>query len=122
MAENDDFLRFIKALRPSYKPPSRQLARKLLNDEYLKVNSCDICTKMILLIFLSGQDIDKKAINKSLGLILQMDGWWNIRKHSIINVVVCTPKPYFIKSYNTETESHTAEYLMKIVEEQILIR
>jgi hypothetical protein len=49
-----------------------------------------------------------------------MDGWSNIKRNSIINIVVCTPKPYFIKGYETGSERHTALKLTNIMDEQII--
>jgi len=62
----------------------------------------------------------ERAIKESIGLTLEMDGWSNIKRNSIINIVVCTPKPYFIKGYETGSERHTALKLTDIMDEQII--
>jgi hypothetical protein len=49
-----------------------------------------------------------------------MDGWSNIKRNSIINIVVCTPKPFFIKGYETGSERQTDLKLTDIMDEQII--
>ena len=48
------------------------------------------------------------------------DGWSNIRNEPIINFVVSQPKPIFWKSFHTDLQSHTREYIateiLKVIE------
>lgn len=61
--ENDYWIQFFKALRPSFIPPSRHLiSNKLLDDEY---------TQMSI-------NVNKK-VNEAFVFGIQIDGWSNIR-------------------------------------------
>ena len=59
------------------------------------------------------------AASDSVGLMC--DGWSNIRNETIINFVVSQPKPMFWKSFHTDLQSHTGEYIatemLKVFEE-----
>lgn len=57
------------------------------------------------------------AAAKSLTII--SDGWSNIRRDAIVNIVVATPKPLLFKVIETTTERHTAEYFAKVLGEVI---
>lgn len=46
------------------------------------------------------------------------DGWSNVRNESIINFVT-SPKPVFYKSLQTLTQSHTGNYMAKVIIELI---
>ena len=49
------------------------------------------------------------------------DGWSNIRNELVINFVVSQPKPVFWKSFRTDLQNHTGEYIsteiLKVIEE-----
>ncbi|CAH2016519.1 unnamed protein product, partial [Acanthoscelides obtectus] len=47
----------------------------------------------------------------ALGVGLQCDGWSNRRNESIINFIITTPTPIFFKTFTTDTNRHTAEYM-----------
>lgn len=49
-------------------------------------------------------------INESNSLSIMADGWSNIRTESIVNFVITTPTPIFIKSLETKTERHTGNF------------
>ena len=48
------------------------------------------------------------------------DGWSNIRNEPIISFVVSQPKPIFWKSFHTDVQSYTGEYIatkiLKVIE------
>ena len=52
---------------------------------------------------------------------LTCDGWSDIRNEPISNFVVSLPKPIFWKSFHTDLQSHTGEYIateiLKVIEE-----
>jgi hypothetical protein len=48
-------------------------------------------------------------------LTLVSDGWTDNTGNSIINVLFCTPKPFFFKSVTSNCESHTGEYISNIL-------
>ncbi|XP_063378654.1 uncharacterized protein LOC134674740 [Cydia fagiglandana] len=86
-------------MNPSYGLPSRKrLATSLLDEEYSEVQS-DIVSK----------------INQASVIHLSIDGWSNLRKESILNVILYAPKPYFYKFIETKEQRHTAEYLCEEV-------
>ena len=54
-------------------------------------------------------------IETGYGLSLVIDGWTNIRNESILDIIICTPKPIFYKSIPTGITSHSAEDLLNYV-------
>ena len=60
------------------------------------------------------------TITASHSVRLMCDGWSNIRNEPIINFVVSQTKPIFWKSFHTELQSHTGEYIateiLKVIE------
>ena len=59
------------------------------------------------------------AASDSVGLM--SDGWSSIRNEPITNFVVSQPEPIFWKSFHTDLQSHTREYIatevLKVIEE-----
>ncbi|KAJ8969152.1 hypothetical protein NQ314_001893 [Rhamnusium bicolor] len=91
--------RFFKKLRPSFVLPTRYLlANRLLNDEYDRVQV----------------QVEEK-LRQSESLSLQCDGWSNLRNESVINFIIITPDPLFVKTVLTKTERHTGDYLESII-------
>ncbi|CAH1967940.1 unnamed protein product [Acanthoscelides obtectus] len=56
-------------------------------------------------------------ISEANALGLQCDGWSNRRNESIINFIITTPTPIFFKTFTTDTNRHTAEYMAEKIEE-----
>lgn len=84
-------------LQPSYKLPSRKyLSTTLLDETYSEME----------------KEITER-LNSGSDLHLQLDGWSNIRNEGIINFLVSTPEPAFVKYLNTESNRHTSEYIAK---------
>ncbi|XP_063629642.1 uncharacterized protein LOC134801044 [Cydia splendana] len=85
----------LQLLRANFNPPSRKmLSTVLLEEEY--------------------EDVKQKVTEKiedANDLHIAADGWTNIRKDSILNIIIYTPKPYFHSSIDTQNNRHTAEYL-----------
>ena len=47
------------------------------------------------------------------GLTLATDGWSNQRREPIVNFVLLTPRPFFIKAIETGEERHTSTFMAK---------
>lgn len=102
-AENEHLKKFITMLRSSYTGPSReQLRTKLLDSVY------DECKETL-------------ASNlKDQKVTLIQDGWSNIHNQSIIGTCLHNgTNSFFIRSVETGSEKKTAEYCVKIAEEEI---
>jgi hypothetical protein len=51
-------------------------------------------------------------LERASNITLASDGWSNIRRESVLNFVLCFPKPImFYDAKYTGVESHTAEYI-----------
>ena len=92
VVENPYWLEFIKTIQPAYISPNRRnLANNLLDAEY---------------------QVEQQDLNTTLANItLASDGWSNIRRESVLNFVLCLPKPVFYDAKYTGAESHTAEFI-----------
>lgn len=98
-----DWKEFFGELRPSFTLPTReQLSNELLDETYQRVSDAAI-----------------KHIEKSNYVTLVIDGWTNVNKDAIINVVAMTPAPVFLKSIDTKGVCKNVEYMYGIVEEAI---
>ena len=97
-------MKFCHTLRPSFVLPSLyQLKTTYLDREYEdKQKSMD------------------EAIEEAIGVTIVIDGWSNVRRDDIVNIILCTPKPYFHSSINTGDNSKTAVYLKTIIDPIIL--
>ncbi|CAG8813584.1 27945_t:CDS:2 [Gigaspora margarita] len=91
--ENDDIKAFFSRALPYFKLPTRySLSNSLLTKEYSDLNT-----------------VINYLLNETQFLCLVTDGWSNIRKDSIINFMITTPKPLFYKSVHTKEDQHTAQ-------------
>ena len=105
MVENPHWKSFFNAIRPAYVVPSRyKISEPLLESEYDEIKVETVATI---------------AATDSVGLMC--DGWSNIRNEPIIYFVVSQPKPIFWKSFLTDLQSHTGEYIatekLKVIED-----
>lgn len=95
MVDHPAWKTFFKSLRPSYTLPSRKVvATKLLDEKFDNM-----------------QTSLESNLEKSSNMHLQCDGWSNIRNEAIINFIITTPEPVFVKYLDTKENRHTAEYL-----------
>lgn len=100
MVKHPLWLKVFKRLRPSYRLPSRRkLSTSQVDKEYAAVE----------------RNVND-MLNESKNLNLQLDGWSNIRNEGILNFLVTTPKPVFVKFVNTKDNRHTGEYLANEIE------
>ncbi|UZO00531.1 uncharacterized protein OCT59_011654 [Rhizophagus irregularis] len=101
--ENPLVIQFFKCLRPSFKLPNRRkLAGDLLNDVYDEVKL----------------QTDEQ-ISKANTLYMVSDGWSNINQESVQNFIICTPKPVFFNATFSGEESHTGEWILNEIIQQI---
>ncbi|XP_055716727.1 uncharacterized protein LOC129810342 isoform X1 [Phlebotomus papatasi] len=103
MFENKYWREALRIVNPNFQPPTRkQLAGKLLEEEYQR----------------RLKTVDTK-IQEANNLSIMCDGWSNVRNEGIINVIITTPTPVFVKSVQTGTNSQTADYIANILTETI---
>ena len=105
VVENPHWKSIFNAIRPAYVVPSKyKISEPLLDSEYDKIKAETVATI---------------AASDSVGL--ESDKWSNIRNVPITNFVVSQPKPIFWKSFHTDLQSHTGEYIateiLKVIEE-----
>lgn len=93
--DNQNWHHVFNLLRPCYKIPSPfVLGERLLNTEYLRV-----------------QDKVKNKINSAVSLGVMSDSWSNVRNEGIVNFIVTTPEPVFLKAVAPGTQRETGEYI-----------
>ena len=101
--ENPLVIQFFNYLRPSFKLPNRKkIANKLLDKVYEEVKI----------------QADEQ-ISKATTLCMISDGWSNINRESVQNFVICTPKPFFFDATFSGKESHTAEWVVNQITQQM---
>ncbi|XP_044007559.1 uncharacterized protein LOC122852060 [Aphidius gifuensis] len=100
LTENPLWIKYFKAIRPSLILPSRN---KLSNDEvYNEMNN-----KV------------KELIKKAPAVGIQCDGWSNVNSQGVINFIVTTHAPLFVKSVATGTNSHNSDYIAQEINKVI---
>lgn len=98
--KDEHLMQFCKVLRPSFVLPSlHQLKSTFLDQEYDEVKK-----------------LMDHAIDEANGVTIVIDGWSNVRRDDIVNIILCTPKPYFYSSINTQDNQKTAVYLKSLVD------
>ncbi|GAB0096399.1 hypothetical protein DMENIID0001_119050 [Sergentomyia squamirostris] len=101
--ENQYFKDFVHQLNPDFKMPSRRkIGGKHVDDKYTNVRK--IC---------------EERINASPTLGIMADTWTNIRGEGMMNIIITTPQPYFVRSLNLGVESKTAEFIRSLLDEDI---
>lgn len=94
---------FIKKLRPSYKLPTVHcLSNQLLDDTFASVN-----------------DVEKEAVSQVPAMTLQLDGWTDINRASLVNVGLYAGRPVFLKSVDQGVRRHDAKFIANTVIETI---
>ncbi|GBC39627.2 ribonuclease H-like domain-containing protein [Rhizophagus irregularis DAOM 181602=DAOM 197198] len=105
VVEHPFFINFIKELNAGYNTPTREvLVNQLLERELAQVN------------FKVNSELEKET-----NLTLAFDGWTSGTHHSIWNFIVMTPshKEYLYQLSDLSENSHTAEYLVTVIEKVI---
>jgi hypothetical protein len=102
--DNPFFKQFMDKARPSYKLPARneKFAKKLIPAEFERVK----------------QAVDK-ATNQSDFLALTSDGWTDVARNRLINVIVHTPKPYLFSSIDATAEVHSGQFIAELLSAEI---
>ena len=99
IVENDHWIDFFKKLKPNFNLPSRyELSNRLLSQEFARVEG----------------RVEQRVATAPC-LALQMDGWSNIRRQSIVNVVLNTPEPSFFETIATGADRHTGENIAQLI-------
>lgn len=103
LTENPLWIKYFKAIRPSLILPSRnKLSNELLDNVYNDMNN-----KV------------KEQIEKALAVGIQCDGLSNVNNQGVINFIVTTPAPLFIKSVATGANSHNSDYIAQEINKVI---
>ncbi|XP_074106158.1 uncharacterized protein LOC141531947 [Cotesia typhae] len=99
LVENDYLKKFLKLSSPGYIPPSKdQLSGRLLDEEYQLLKS-----------------VMKNKLENANSLTILSDGWTDINRCSIINIVFMAPEPIFYKAIDASSESHTGTFIAGIL-------
>ena len=80
------WIKFFAKLRPKFEVPTKhELSNRLLDKSFEKVSS-----------------LTEDYICKADYISIVIDGWTNVRKDSIINIIAMTLSPIFLKSIDTK--------------------
>ena len=94
IVENPAFNRFVSILNPNYKLPTRRsITEKFVPETYNAI-------KVVV----------EDSIRKTNFVSLSTDGWTDVRKNAIVNVVVHLPTPLLLKSVDTGLNSHSGMF------------
>ena len=94
LTTNIHWKRFFQVIRPAYTVPSRyMLSNNLLDSEYYRLQ----------------EKVNETTDNSDCFCIIS-DGWSNTRNEGLINFLLTTPLPVFLKSVDTNTNKHTGAY------------
>ena len=95
---------FFQVIRTAHTAPSRyMLSNDLLESEYNRV-----------------QEKVMESIDNPDCVCTISDGWSNIRKESLINFLLTTPKPVFLKSVDNKTNKLTRVYIGEEIKNVIM--
>jgi hypothetical protein len=90
---------FFAKIRPGWKPPTRyMLSTGLLDRTELEVKH-----------YIS------EAIERAPNLSLQLDGWSDVNRSSLINVALYAGQPIFLKSVEPGAQRHDADFIAKTI-------
>lgn len=101
---NPFFKMFIAKLRPAYKLPAR-------NEKFSKV--------LVPAEFARVQKLVEDATNKADFLSLSSDGWKDVSRNKLINVIVHTPKPYLYSTIDVTQDSLTGQFICDLLSAEI---
>ena len=105
IVEHPFWISFFNKMRPAYKVPSRYvMSHTLLDREDGRIS-----------------DFVSMKIAQAECVAIISDGWTNVNNTPIVNFIISTPEPVFLKSVTTGENRHTGEYiaqlLMEVIEE-----
>ena len=94
---------FFTKLRPAYRLPTRYvLSHTLLDREDKRISN-----------------LVSVKIAQAECLAIVSDGWTSVNNTPIVNFVITTPEPVFLKSVTTGENSHTGQYIAQLLRETI---
>jgi len=103
IVENPFWISFFSKLRPAYKVPSRYvMSHTLLDREDGRIS-----------------EFVKMKIAQAECVAIISDGWTNVNNTPIVNFMISTPEPVFLKSVITGENRHTGEYIAQLLMEVI---
>lgn len=103
IVDNPFWISFLKKLRPAYTLPSRYvLSHTLLDREDKRISDLVLVT-----------------IAQAECLAIVSDGWTSINNTPIVNFMITTPEPVFLKSVTTGENRHTGQYIAQLLLEVI---
>ncbi|XP_059589234.1 uncharacterized protein LOC132252439 [Alligator mississippiensis] len=103
ITENQYWKEHYKLIHPSYKLPSLyHLSHSLLDREYDRVQTMVI-----------------QRIGQGESLTLMSDGWTDIQGNPLLNIMLATSEPIFLKTIATKSSCHTCEYIVKLLSKEI---
>jgi len=91
-------------MRPLYKLPAR-------NEKFAKV--------LVPAEFKRVEEIVGKATNNADFLSLSSDGWKDVSRNKLINVIVHTPKPFLYSTIDVTQDSCTGELIKELLSAEI---
>jgi hypothetical protein len=102
--DNPFWMQFIRKLRPAYKSPTTRQFATLLSREYeqSKLTVTDV-------------------INNADFVSLTSDGWTDVSRNRLINVIAHTPDPLFYDTIDATMESHTGDLICELLASRIEI-
>jgi len=100
-SRNPYLIDFITKLRPSYRLPTPHSL------------SCGLLDKA----FTGAGDIIEQAVSNAPALTLQVDGWSDINRASIVNVAMYAGRPLFLKSIDPGMQRHDARFIANTIVE-----
>ena len=105
IVEHPFWISFFNKMRPAYKVPSRYvMSHTLLDREDGRIS-----------------DFVSMKIAQAECVAIISDGWTNVNNTPIVNFIISTPEPVFLKIVTTGENRHTGEYiaqlLMEVIEE-----
>ncbi|GET50620.1 ribonuclease H-like domain-containing protein [Rhizophagus irregularis DAOM 181602=DAOM 197198] len=102
---NPWFIDMIKALEPGYDPPSR----RVLNGTLLEAELSRVNARV------------NNELEKESNFTIALDGWTDPRGNSLWAFILLTPsrKEYLLQLEDLSKNSHTAEYLSKVINDII---
>ena len=98
-ADNKHLDAFFSKLGVPFRPPSRF-----------------VITSRILPSMFAEANIEKnRLLDESPALTLVLDAWTNVRSNGVVNMMICTPEPVFLKSLETEDRHHNADFFTEVI-------
>src|SRR6218665_3067487 len=100
IVENPFWISFFNKLRPAYKVPSRYvMSHSLLDREDGRISN-----------------LVSAKIAQAECVAIVSDGWTSVNNTPIVNFIISTPEPVFLRSVTTGENRHTGQYIAQLLE------